>query len=447
MPLSVMDEKKFYGWVNLGVVALISLVTEGLLLLSFAVFLPYICNEFNWSRGSVSGAMAVTTALGGLISPLAGIFIAKFGARAAIILGNSIAVIACLLLSFHNQIWQFYLGSGILMGLAIGLGGPIATTTTINNWFIKKRSIGIAIVLSCGSLGGLILVPLIQFIISSLGWRHAYLIMAATTLVLSIIIPGILVRNKPEDLGQVPDGKIDSDPENAGPSPIPKRRDVYRTPVDFEFKEAIRTPCLWFLTLVLCLQMLGTAGLLAHGVAFLIDIGIAAGAASFAFGLFSGIGTVGRLGVGFLGLRYDVKKLALGSLVIMIIGMIILIYTKTFAMAILFSCVLGIGSGGIMVSVMNMIPNYFGNKNYPKIMGFMTPFFIIIGGLSSPIAGIISDMTGSYILYFQSGLILLVISSVLLYFARPPLHPSLIEGKVLNSQIGSQPENNQSELA
>ncbi len=431
MALSVMGKDRFYGWVNLVVVAFVILVMEGLFVFSFAVFLPFICDEFGWSRGAVSGALAVTTTVGGLICPVAGIFVDKYGSRAAIVVGNIIAIIACFILAFHNRLWQFYLGSGVLVGTAIGLAGYIATTTIVNNWFIKRRSLGIAIVLSSGSLGGMFIVPVIHIVISSVGWRNTYLIMAATTFFLSTLLPGFLVRNKPEDLGQIPDGQHSSGSDESNEhSSMHKDNEPYRTPVDFEFKEAIKTPCLWYLVLAMSFQMLGIMGMMAHGVAFMIDLGITAGAASIAFGLFSGIGTVGRLGVGFLGLKYDIKVLAIGALCVMIVGMIILLNTKTFPMAILFSCILGIGSGGIMVSIFNIVSNYFGDKNYPKIMGVMTPFFVVLGGLASPIAGVIRDVTGSYITYFQAGLVLLIISTLFLFLTKPPIHPSLVGGKV-----------------
>ena len=141
------------------------------------------------------------------------------------------------------------------------------------------------------------------------------------------------------------------------------------------------------------------------------------------------MGTVGRLGVGFLGLKYDIKALAIGTMVFIAIGMIITLFTKTFAIAVLYSCIVGIGYGGIMVAIMNILPNYFGSKNYPKILGFATAFFIVIGGLSTPIAGIIRDKTGSYMLYFHIGIILVIISIVLLILAKPPIHPSLKEGQ------------------
>ena len=90
MALSMMAKDRFYGWVNLVVVAFVILVMEGLFVFSFAVFLPFICDEFGWSRAAVSGALAVTTTVGGMICPVAGIFVAKYGSRIAIVTGNVI---------------------------------------------------------------------------------------------------------------------------------------------------------------------------------------------------------------------------------------------------------------------------------------------------------------------------------------------------------------------
>ena len=117
-----------------------------------------------------------------------------------------------------------------------------------------------------------------------------------------------------------------------------------------------------------------------------MDIGIAAGAASVALGLFTGIQTVGRLGIGFLGLKYSMKSLGIGALILAAIGIIVVLFTKTFAMAVIYSCMIGLGFGGLMVAVMSIIPNYFGNKNYPKIMGLLIPFPTVLGGLAAPVS-------------------------------------------------------------
>ena len=234
-------KKGFYGWITLSAAALVYFLMCGVLLYPFGVFLPFICEEFAWGRGSVSGAYTMMMLSGGLIAPFAGIFITKYGPRAAIVLGNLLAASGLILLAFHTRLWQLYIGYGALIGIGIGFGGFISTTTIANNWFNKKRSLALSVVITCGGLGGLLLVPGIMVIINRVGWRGGYGVICAVTLAFMVIIPGFVIRNKPEDLGQVVDGEVDSEQENSDSTPSAASR-LYTTPVDFTL--SIRTPAI-----------------------------------------------------------------------------------------------------------------------------------------------------------------------------------------------------------
>jgi len=54
-----------------------------------------------------------------------------------------------------------------------------------------------------------------MILINHVGWRQTYLVFSAVILVLGVIIPSIIIRNRPEDLGQAPDGIAGTD--SAGP--------------------------------------------------------------------------------------------------------------------------------------------------------------------------------------------------------------------------------------
>jgi cyanate permease len=82
-----------------------------------------------------------------------------------------------------------------------------------------------------------------------------------------------------------------------------------------------------------------------------------------------------------------------------------------------------------MIAMMNIFPNYFGASNYPKIMGTVRLFWSIIGGAGAPIAGYIREATGSYIPAFKAAIFVIILGIVFLYFAKPPVHPSLKESQ------------------
>jgi OFA family oxalate/formate antiporter-like MFS transporter len=412
---------KFYGWKALAVTAVMYFAMTGLLLYSFPVFLPFLCEAFGWSRASVSWANSLAMVVAGITSPLAGFLIARYGARIVIVIGATLSILCFVFVSLHTQLWELYLAYGALLGTGCCFCGMIAMTTIANNWFIKKRSLALSILLTAGGLGGLVMVSFIMALINRYGWRHAYLVVAGFVFVLLVILPALLVRNKPEDLGQVPDGINEQDRKVS----ISSARKLQGTPVDFTAAEALRTPAFWLLTLFGTCYMVGLQGFMLHQVAFLLDIKITSAMAAAAYSTFVGISAFGRLGFGFLGLRYPMHALAIISMLLMISGLTLFLWAKALPMIFICNCIVGIGMGATFVAFMSIIPLYFGKTHYPKIIGYSMPFLTIIGSLGSPLTGWIRDTTGSYMLAWKLAILVLVIGLISIVLARSPIHPSL----------------------
>ena len=173
---------------------------------AYGLFLPAMSQTFHWSRSALSGPYVLFFVIGGLLGPVAGMTIARFGPRKNIIGFNLIAALGLLGLSQTNALWQVYLFFGAMAGLGIAFGEFIPITTVINHWFIRRRSMAMGLFLASGGVGGFVFPPLISTLISDLGWRWAWGYLAGQHLFLTVILGGILIRNRPEDMGQYPDG-------------------------------------------------------------------------------------------------------------------------------------------------------------------------------------------------------------------------------------------------
>ncbi|MBN2337204.1 MAG: MFS transporter, partial [Acidobacteria bacterium] len=246
------DGPRFYGWVNLAIAAVMGII-GGFYIISFSYFLPFWVEEFGWNRGVVSLAATINLIALGVSSPLAGAFIVRRGARRAMVLGNLLGCAGFLLLYFHSRLWELFLGYGLLVGAGAGLGGMLASTTVVNNWFIKRRSLALSLFLAAGGFGGMVLGPAIMQLIGTIGWRATFLVISLMVLVFAVILPACLIRNRPEDMNQVPDGIA---PDAASPGAAARPMTGYRTAVDFTLGEALRTRSLWLLIAYFCMNML-----------------------------------------------------------------------------------------------------------------------------------------------------------------------------------------------
>jgi MFS family permease len=424
MSASRTSEKGFYGWVNVTVASIMG-ITGGFYLVSFGYILPYLVRDFGWNRGTVSLAATINMIAMGLCGPLAGIFIVKHGARRSIVFGNILGFAGFLLIFLHTRLWELFLGYGLLIGLAVGFGGLLASTTVINNWFVKKRGMALSIFLGAGGAAGMVLGPAMMQMIERAGWRVTVLVISVLVLLFSVILPAIFIRNKPKDLGQLPDGP-DKQDSAARDKPLPHKA-AYKTPVDFSATEAMRTRSFWLLVAYYCLNMLAMGALMTHQVAHLLDIGIMATLAGFALGVMSAMMTLTQFSVGWIGKRYSMHAIAIGGEIFKILGLGILIFTHSLTFVLVYMVVLGLGFGASMAATMNIFPNYFGISSYPKIMGTARFFWAFVGGAGAPLAGYIREMTGSYLPAFRVALVIVAAGLICLIFAKAPVHPSLKE--------------------
>jgi MFS family permease len=440
MALKILGKDGFYGWINLAVMFFFNIAVM-LMMMAFGQFLPFWLKEFksspSWSATAIMGAQTLAIILMGLTAPMVGIYITKWGARRAIVLGNIASVMGFALLSFQTKIWHLYIVYGVIVGMGMSLGGMLAMMTVINNWFIIKRSMALAVSMASMGLSGVVFSPLLMWMILSFGWRPTCRIVTAGVFVSCVLLPGLLIKNKPGDLGQVPDGPLSlgADQKGAGGAP---RRMPYTTPVDFTAKEALRTPTLWLLVIYGTLMFFAMNGLMPNQINFLSshEVGITYYQASWANGILSVVMAISSLGIGFLGLRFDMHSLAIGSMGIAIAGYITILFAHSMPIVLAYCIILGIGFGIQSIAMGNLFPNYFGVSEFPKIMGYTMPFNTIVSSFGATFAAFIFQKTGKYIPAFQVSIALLVVALICILFAKPPVHPSLKKEPELAKNLG-----------
>jgi MFS family permease len=412
----------FYGWTTLiGVMAAYAGIC-GDITYAYGLFLPVMSQTFHWSRSALSGPYVLFFVVGGLLGPLAGMTIARFGPRKNIIGFNFIAALGLLGLSQTQAIWQVYLFFGVMAGLGIAFGEFIPITTVINNWFIRRRSMAMGLFLASGGIGGFVFPPLISKLISGMGWRWAWVYLAGQHLLLTVVLGGILIRNRPEDRGQNPDGIFETTGQpRMGQASRPGL--VYQTAVDWTAGEAMRTPTLWMIMALFSIILFVTNMLTTHQVAYLQDLKFSPLLSATALGLMLGMSIIGRLACGFLGMRFEGRHLAVFFLTGMGLGLLALIQARGIFFIHLYSILMGIGFGGMIVLMPNLLGAYFGRTHYSRIVGWTAPVVTLISAGSPTLAGFLYDATGNYFLPFSMAAVFVLVGVVLAILLRPPSIP------------------------
>jgi len=407
--------KPFYGWYALSGAMLVTFVVGGAYINSFGVFLPVICDQFDWSRAEVSLALSLGIIAFGLPSLLYSLLINKFGARFTIILGNLLAAAGMALMFFVQEIWHLYL-LYIFIGAVSGFGGYIACTTIANNWFVKKRSLVMGMVTASAGIGGLVYPPIVTALIKAIGWRGSWLVLAGVVTV-SVVIAGIfLIRNRPEDMGQVPDGiptSIDLDIEK----PI---KNTSSTPPAWRIAQALKQPSTFLILAFVIANALAMGTMNAHQIAYFQDIGFNPMTAATTMSVMAVFSLVGSLGFGTLALKISIRYLASVSLLSQLISIIILLTTRNLTMMFVYAAFMGIGTGALFTAMPTFIGAYYPRERYAQVTGLILPFHVVAQALAASAVGAIHDITDQYTLAFFILGICVFAGLICAFFARPP---------------------------
>lgn len=325
---------------------------NGGVLNGFGAFLPALCTGLGWTRGQVSLAFSILMVPTMLVSPFSGFFIARFGARLSIILANLLMVLAILGLSIQSKLWQFYLAYGVI-GIAAGFGGPMAAYTLASSWFRRKAPLAMSITTAAPSIGGAVLIPTFMLLITRFGWRFAYGILALIVLLLGAIIPGMIVRNTPEDVGQLPDGVRPSGV--TGPAHASAGEHV--TAVDFTLLQAMQTKAFWILNLFGCIPMFVAQFYSTHQIAFFLGKGIQSQGAAAAAGTYSACALIGTMALGIFSLRYGTKRISTIAVCLAPAALCLAFAVHTTPLAFVFAALVGVTVGASFAAVFSFLAN------------------------------------------------------------------------------------------
>ncbi len=386
----------YYGWIIVVVATLALLISNGLSIGGIPVFYKPLRDDFVSSGAVAASAAESFIALGatltfltaGLTAPFAGWLIQKFSIKTMMLIGCVILGCALVLHSQATTAGIVYLAR-ILMGASLGFVGVLATTVLVSNWFVRKRGTALGILLTGTSIGG-VTIPLIATpLIIKYGWRSAMIMVSLV--VWLILIPAIifLVKNRPEDVGALPDGDGSVDFEGSeGKSSAPKLEGM-------TLWEALKTPVFWIFALCAALIFYPIFVVSQQFILYLQSpkIGLTAQQGGFALSALFFVSVGGKFLFGFLSDKFSPTRVMLLCSTVMFLATLVLL-SLTATTAFLFLIPMGLGYGGTFVLLQRLVADYFGTREYPKILGVITVIETIGAAIGGILTGKLADAAG-----------------------------------------------------
>lgn len=417
----------FYGWL----IVAGSLVVLGLtysVMYSFSVFYAALLDEFKWGRGEAAGVYSVFMIVTGFGSLAAGILADRFGPGRVIAVGGAVLAVGLVFCSRVTSLWQFYLAFGVIVSLGVSVSGWTPCVTMINRWFSTRLGFALGIASAGIGVGIMIVVPAVQLIINSHGWRAAFV--AQTVMVFVGLLPvGILLlKGRPEDLGQRQDGVHPSSP--SAPSMGKKLRTKKEVVVidaswasrEWTVNSAVRTARLWLLCAVKLLGGIATQMIFVHQVVYLVDGGYDKVLAA------SVVGLIGLISVGakvFWGWAADnlgrEMTYTLGCLA-MAIAVGLLALTRVMphtSLLYVYALLFAIGYA-ISAPLWPLVTSdLFAGRKFGSIYGLVSVFSGFGNALGAWLGGFVYDLTSSYAIAFGVAVIGKLASAAALWVVAP----------------------------
>ena len=199
-----MEQKKpFYGWLMTAMLFITFGLSTGIPYYGGPFFYDYYEKSFGWSRTDITFGFPLAALLTLWVGPM---IVPKISPRWSILVGTGLTALAFVGFSQMNgSLWVYY-GIWVIYTLGYILSGPIPHQVTVSQWFKKRRGVAIAIVYTgVGIAAALVPKYVAKPITEASGYRTALLILAGMIL-LAWPIAILLLRDKPAEKGQFPDG-------------------------------------------------------------------------------------------------------------------------------------------------------------------------------------------------------------------------------------------------
>lgn len=376
-----------------------SFVILGSTISTVGIFLLPLMKEFAWSSAQSSLIAAVFVLSLQIASPVAGWLLERVSAHVVMTLGALLTVIGYVWASSVHSLSALATAMA-LSGAGVGASTYLPCTVLATQWIETRRGLAIAVVVGASSLGGAVLLPAVQYLISTYGWRPAMQCIAGLIFVCTVPLFSLLIR-EPPTIGGV------------------EVCESVRLP-GLDLVEALQSINYWYLAVMMVLTSVGFMGIYFHVVPFLVDQGFSSQSASSVYAATNVTSFLGYIAVGMLADRFGATRTlfvsvfanALGILMLPAAGSSWLGIGASIAFVALWGATIGAPSQLIPILLMESV----GPRRFSTLFGINTLLAGLALSMGPVLAALIRDVTASYVAAFWAcgALMLLALIPLLL---------------------------------
>lgn len=352
----------FYGWYIVGAGLVINMLMGGLVMHAFGFYAAALKDEFAWSATIFGIASAVTRVESGLLGPIQGWAIDRFGPRTMLRIGITTTALGMVLFAV---LWDeiSFIGFYILLSVGTSIGGFMTVSVAVVTWFDRNRSRAIGF-MSMGFTFGALVSIVASVLIGALGWREASVATGVFLLIAGWGLSFLFARH-PSDKGlEVDGGPASTDVADRAAQPAVRASSPYRHR-DFTAREALRTRAFWGLALAHGAPLMVVGMWLGHGVLHIAELpGFDAADGRVIVTVMVVAQLAGQLLSAWSGDRYPKRPLLILCMVGHLVGGLSLALAETWLPLIGFAVLNGAAWGGRGTLITALRADYFGASQF-----------------------------------------------------------------------------------
>jgi MFS family permease len=341
----------------------------------FGLWLLPITQEQGWTRQTFALAIAVQNLSWGIFGIFAGMLADRFGAFRVIIGGAVLYALGLAGMALSTTGLMFTLTAGILIGAAqAGTTYAVIYGVIGRNIPAEKRSWAMGVAAAAGSFGQFLMVPVEGFLISSVGWKEALLVLSGAVLLIAPLAFGLRETRF-----------------SAGTA-APREQTIFQA-----LKEALKYPSFQLLMAGYFVCGFQVVFIGVHMPSYLKDHGLSPQVASYALALIGLFNVFGTYAAGTLGQRMAKKNILAFiyfARAVVIAGFLLAPLSPTSVYV--FASLMGLLWLSTIPPTNAMVAQIFGIQHLSMLSGFVFFSHQIGSFLGVWLGGLLYDRTGSY---------------------------------------------------
>lgn len=412
-PASFEEVRRNPWWIVAGSTVATTLGAGPVMVVGFGVFLKPVSAAFDWQRSTLSTALLLATTLNAFSTPLFGRLIDRFDLRKATLWGITAFCLCTASISLLTPSTALLFALFAAWGITSATHGQLPYATAISRTFSHHRGLALSIGLLGLGIGTAIVPRLATWFVDHLGWRNAYVALAAVTFVVAFSAVLLLVR-PPQ---AIPRDRV----AGAGIERTAAEQGAPQAPGTLTAAQLARSSWrFWAISTAVLLLALAVNGLIAHAVPLMTDRGISAGAAAGKMSVIGITTIVGRLISGYLIDRLHPPLVAAFFFCLPAFGAVALHSgSEPLLVPALATVGMALGAEADLAGV--LVSRYLSLRRFGEVFGYVALAFSLGVGLGPWLMGLCFDLTGNYLAGLAvAGGCVLVAALLVGSLGRPP---------------------------